>query len=122
MDKFNFPTSKDIYIEVNDVRLATVENYTLKTICDSNYIESFGESEPVATVKGRVRYEINVSKMYVCEDNIDFYNLSDFNFVVIRGNKKVVYKGCQLNNIKEFNKNSFIEDVTIIAARRLEIN
>ena len=60
--------------------------------------------------------------MYVCDDNIDFYNLSNFDFVILKGNKKIIYKGCQLSNIKEFNKNSFIEDVTIIAARRLEIN
>ena len=40
MDILNFPISKDIYIEVNGVRLATVENYTLKTICESNYSAS----------------------------------------------------------------------------------
>ena len=45
-----FPTSKDIYIEIDGRRLATAQSYKAKTTRESRYVEAFGSAEPVGTV------------------------------------------------------------------------
>ena len=49
----SFPTSKDIYIEVDGRRLATAQSYKAKSTRESRYVEAFGSAEPVGTVGGR---------------------------------------------------------------------
>ena len=47
-----FPTSSDIYLEVDGVKVAVVQSYSAKASKTSSAVEAFGESEPVATVPG----------------------------------------------------------------------
>ena len=42
-----FPTSSDIYLEADGVRVAVVQSYTAKTTKSSTAVEAFGEAEPV---------------------------------------------------------------------------
>ena len=48
-----FPTSSDIYLEVNGVKVAVVQSYTAKTTQSSTAVEAFGQNEPVATIAGQ---------------------------------------------------------------------
>ena len=50
----SFPTSKDVYIEVDGKRLAAAQSYKAKTSRESRFVEAFGSDEPVGTVGGRV--------------------------------------------------------------------
>lgn len=120
-----FPTSKDIYIEVNGKKLAVVESYKAKTSCDSKYIEAFGESEPIGTVSGRIRHEIELSRVYVCSssDNVNFHELSNFNLVIVKPDKKIIYSGCALSSISEAASinDTILENIKIIATKRIEL-
>ena len=69
MLNITFPTSKDIYLEVNGKKLAVVESYKAKSTCNSQYIEAFGQSEPIGTVAGKIQHTIELSRVYACEEN-----------------------------------------------------
>ena len=47
MTNLFFPTSEDIYLEVNGRRLAVVESYRARSTRRNRYVEAFGEEEPV---------------------------------------------------------------------------
>ena len=48
-----FPTSADIYLEMDGRKVAVVQSYTAKASKTSQSVEAFGESEPVATIEGQ---------------------------------------------------------------------
>ena len=48
-----FPTSSDIYLEVDGKKVAVVQSYTAKSSRTSQTVEAFGEDEPVATIPGQ---------------------------------------------------------------------
>ena len=125
MINVNFPTSKDIYIEVNGKKLAVVESYKAKSTCNGKYIEAFGETEPIGTVSGSVRHYIELSRVYFYPsvDNINFYELNDFNLVIVKPDKKIIYSGCKWVGISETASlnDAILESISIIAAKRLEI-
>ena len=47
-----FPTSSDIYLEVDGVKVAVVQSYSARATKTSSTVEAFGEAEPVATAPG----------------------------------------------------------------------
>lgn len=47
-----FPTSADIYLEMDGKKVAVVQSYTTRASKSSRNVEAFGESEPVATIAG----------------------------------------------------------------------
>ena len=51
-----FPTSSDIYLEVDGTKVAVVQSYTAKAAKTSRAVEAFGEEEPVATVPGQTTH------------------------------------------------------------------
>ena len=52
MEVKGFPTSSDIYLELDGRKIAVVQSYTAKASKSSQSVEAFGESEPVATIEG----------------------------------------------------------------------
>ena len=122
-----FPTSKDIYIEVNGKKLAVVENYKAYSKRESRYIQAFGQSEPVGTVPGRTRHFVELSRVYICgsniNDDITFFDLSDFNLVIVKPGKKIVYSGCEWSEINESAgiNDTILEGLSLIASHRMEI-
>ena len=48
-----FPTSSDIYLEADGVRVAVVQSYTAKASKTSQSVEAFGESEPWPPSRGK---------------------------------------------------------------------
>lgn len=128
MIKVVFPSSRDIYIEVNGQKLAVVESYKVQSTQSSRYIEAFGQSEPVGTISGRVKHAISLSRLYICYENsngadLNFYDLHDFNLVIVKPDRKIIYSGCEWSNIKESASlnDAILEDIEIIAAKRMEI-
>lgn len=119
----SFPTSKDIYLEANGKRLAAVGSYRAKTVRESRYIEAFGESEPIGTVGGRARHTIELSRVIACSQDTDFYSLSDFNLVIVKPDRRIIYSGCEWSDITEkANLNdTVLENVTIAATKRMEM-
>ena len=94
-----FPTSSDIYLEADGVRVAVVQSYCAKTTRSSVAVEAFGEAEPVATVAGQAVHVIELSRLYATDeamqDKIDFHTLSGFSLVICKPDRKVIYSECK---------------------------
>ena len=120
------PTTADIYLEVDGVRVAVVQSYTTKATRTSREIEAFGENEPVATIEGQKSYTVELTRLYATDtaisDGIDFYHLTDFSLVICKPDRKVIYSGCEWSGIQEDGElNATVaERVTLTAARRIE--
>ena len=56
MEVTGFPTSADIYLELNGKKVAVVQSYIAKATKSSQSVEAFGESEPVGTIAGQNQY------------------------------------------------------------------
>ena len=50
MKAAGFPTSSDIYLEINGTRVAVVQSYAAKSSKASQSVEAFGEDQPVAAI------------------------------------------------------------------------
>ena len=126
MSVAGFPTSSDIYLEVDGTRVAVVQGYTAKTTKSSTAVEAFGEAEPVATIPGQSAHTVQLKRLYATDeairDGIDFYKLSDFSLVICKPDRKIIYSGCQWSSIQESATlgSMVLEEVTLVAARRIE--
>ena len=65
-----FPTSSDIYLEVDGVKVAVVQSYSAKASKTSSAVEAFGESEPVATVPGQTSHVLELTRLYATDEAI----------------------------------------------------
>ena len=126
MGFITFPTSKDIYIEVDGRKIAAAQSYKAKSTRESRYVEAFGSAEPVGTVSGQSQYVVELTRAVVCgplEEGLDFYHLEDFNIVVVRPDCKIIYSGCQWASINESVALSDLvyETLTAVAKSRMEV-
>ena len=119
MEINGFPTSADIYLEVEGKRVAVVQSYSAK-------VEAFGESEPVATLDGQRKYTLELTRLYATDeaisDGIDFYGLKDFSLVICKPDRKVIYRGCEWSSIREDGELDAMvaEKITVTASHRIE--
>lgn len=126
MEVKGFPTSSDIYLELEGKKVAVVQSYTAKASKSSKNVEAFGESEPVATIAGQRKYTLELTRLYATDDaivdGINFYDLTDFSLVICKPDRKVIYSGCEWSNIAEEGQlNAMVaEKVTVVAAKRIE--
>ena len=126
MEVKGFPTSSDIYLELDGRKIAVVQSYTAKASKSSQSVEAFGESEPVATIEGQRKYTVELTRLYATEeavsDGINFYDLQDFSLVICKPDRKIIYSGCQWSAIQEDGQlNAMVaERVTVVAAKRIE--
>ena len=121
-----FPTSSDIYLEVNGVKAAVVQSYTARASKTSRAVEAFGEEEPVATVPGQTTHVLELTRLYATDeavsDGINFYDLSDFSLVICKPDRKIIYSGCEWSDIHEEGQlNAMVaEKITVVASKRIE--
>ena len=121
----SIPTSNEISIEVNGRKVAVAQSYRARTSRDSKHVEAFGSVEPVATVGGRVKHQLELSRVLISVpgDGIDFHSISGFNVVIVKPDRKIIYSGCEWASIDEAATlgNAVLESVSIVASKRLEI-
>ena len=121
-----FPTSSDIYLEVDGVKVAVVQSYSAKASKTSSAVEAFGESEPVATVPGQTSHVLELTRLYATDeairDGIDFYGLSGVSLVICKPDRKIIYSDCQWSSISKAGTLGamVVEKVTIVASKRIE--
>jgi len=121
-----FPTSKDIYFEVDGKKVAVVQNYSASFSKDDKEIDAFGEELPVGFAPGKKTYTIKITKAYIhdnaLKDGIDFYNINNFNFVIVKPDRRVVYTGCSITGIDEDGSlnDTIAENINIRATVRRE--
>ena len=122
-----FPTSSDIYLELDGRKVAVVQSYMAKAVKSSQSVEAFGESEPVATIEGQKKYTLELTRLYATDDavsdGINFYELKDFSLVICKPDRKIIYSGCEWSTIQEDGQlNAMVaEKVTVVASRRIEV-
>ena len=127
MATITFPTGSDISIEVTGQRLAVAQSYKARTAKESRYVEAFGSREPVGAVDGRVKHLLELTRVCVTgaalRERVDFYALTDFNVVIAKPDRRVIYSGCQWTEISEAASagDLLFETVTIAASRRMEV-
>ena len=121
-----FPTSADIYLELDGRKIAVVQSYRAKAAKSSRNIEAFGESEPVATIEGQKSYTVELTRLYATDDavsdGINFYELKDFSLVICKPDRKIIYSGCEWSTIQEDGQlNAMVaEKITMVASKRIE--
>ena len=126
MSTKGFPTSSDIYLELDGKKVAVVQGYTAKATKSSKSVEAFGESEPVATIEGQRKYTLELTRLYATDDavsdGINFYDLADFSLVICKPDRKIIYSGCEWSNIQEEGQlNAMVaEKITVVATKRIE--
>ena len=122
-----FPTSSDIYLEVNGKKVAVVQSYSAEATKTSSSVEAFGEKEPVATMAGPVKHKLELSRLYATDeavrDGVDFYSLEDFSLVICKPDRRIIYSGCQWSKINEQAGlgEMVLEQVTVVASKRIEL-
>ena len=126
MEMKGFPTSADIYLELDGKKVAVVQGYTAKASKSSKNVEAFGESEPVATIEGQRKYTLELTRLYATDDavsdGINFYDLRDFSLVICKPDRKIIYSGCEWSTIQEEGQlNAMVaEKITVVASKRIE--
>ena len=126
MDMKGFPTSSDIYLELDGKKVAVVQSYSVKATKSSQSVEAFGESEPVATIEGQRKYTLELTRLYATEDavtdGINFYDLRDFSLVICKPDRRIIYSGCEWSAIEEDGQlNAMVaEKITVVASKRIE--
>ena len=126
MEVKGFPTSSDIYLELDGKKVAVVQSYMAKAVKSSQSVEAFGESEPVATIEGQKKYTLELTRLYATDDavsdGINFYELKDFSLVICKPDRKIIYSGCEWSTIQEDGQlNAMVaEKVTVVASKRIE--
>ena len=105
MEVKGFPTSSDIYLELDGKKVAVVQSYTAKAQKSSVNVEAFGEREPVETIAGQHKYTLELTRLYATDDavsdGINFYDLADFSLVICKPDRKIIYSGCEWSQIHE---------------------
>ena len=126
METKGFPTSADIYLELEGRKVAVVQSYTAMASKSSKNVEAFGESEPVGTINGPRKYVLELTRLYATDDavsdGINFYDLSDFSLVICKPDRKIIYSGCEWSEIQEEGQlNAMVaEKITVVASKRIE--
>ena len=126
MEVKGFPTSSDIYLELDGRKVAVVQSYTARATKSSQSVEAFGESEPVATIEGQRKYTLELTRLYATDDavsdGINFYDLRDFSLVICKPDRKIIYSGCEWSTIQEEGQlNAMVaEKITVVASKRIE--
>ena len=126
MEITGFPTSADIYLEVDGKKVAVVQSYSSKASKTSQSVEAFGEEEPVATIPGQRAHVLELTRLYATDeairDGINFHDLEDFSLVICKPDRKIIYSGCQWSAIGETGALGamVVEKITVVAAKRIE--
>lgn len=126
MEAKGFPTSADIYLELDGKKIAVVQSYTARASKSSQSVEAFGESEPVATIEGQRKYTLELTRLYATDDavsdGINFHDLRDFSLVICKPDRKIIYSGCEWSAIQEDGQlNAMVaEKITVVASKRIE--
>lgn len=121
------PTTADIYLEVDGVRVAVVQSYRALTTRQSRSVEAFGQEEPVATIRGASRYTLELSRLYATDDairdGIDFSKLDGFSLVICKPDRSIIYYDCQWQELSESAEvgGTVLERVSIVAGHRTEL-
>lgn len=120
------PTTADIYLQVQGKKIAVVQSYKVTATRSGKPIWAFGQDEPVATIRGADEYRLELTRIYATDtaikDGINFFQLEDFDIVVRKPDRSILYTGCQWVKLEESAEvgGTILEKVTVSASNRIE--
>lgn len=123
---YQFPTSKNITFELDGRTVAIVQSYNTNYTKEDKEVDAFGEEDPVGFVEGKRQYSIKISKAYIddeaAKDGINFYSIKNFDFVIVKPDRRIIYTGCFVSSIDEEGQLNDIvaENISIKATKRRE--
>ena len=122
---YSFPTSRDIYIEVEGVRLAAAQEYLARSTRKTQYVEAFGQEEPVGCASGPATYRVELThgRALAPAPQVDFHALEEFSLVVVQPGKRVIYSGCRWESLQESAQlgGLLLEKAVLLASGRSEV-
>ena len=123
------PTSADIYLEVDGVKVAVVQSYrdgqTRKVMFSKGNLES-DVTEETQDENGTA-YVLELSRLYATDDairdGIDFAALDGFSLVINKPDRSIIYYDCQWQELSESAEvgGMVLEQVSIVAGHRTEL-
>lgn len=121
-------TSDDIFLELEGVRIAGVQSYSTRYTNDVKLHDAFGQPTPIGYSLGSRKHVLDLSRIYLedtaINDGINFYTLSNFDWdlVIVKNGKRVVYKSCVISEISEDGvlKDKVTEKISVMAIDRIE--
>ena len=127
MDYIPVSQGQDIFIEADGEKLGIVESYRCRTVRENRSISEIGTSEAAASVGGRLMHYIELTRVFIdgdFKDGVDFYELSDFNIVIVKPTCRIIYSGCEWTDVLETGgiHGNVIEKVTLTAVKRRRLN
>jgi len=110
--------SRDIYIEAEGQKIGVVESYKCQTVREVYPVEEMGSSQPIYAA-GKPRYRLELTRV-LFTGSMDFHTLTDFSVVIVKPGQRVIYSGCQWEQINEGLTlgEPCVETVTLTAGRR----
>jgi len=119
-------TSDDIFIEVNNVRVAGVQNYNVDFTSNNKRHDAFGQRDGIGWSESEQEYTITLTRLYLedtaINDGLDFYDIvnEQFNIVIDKNGKRTTYSTCSIQGIREVGdlKQSVMETLTVQALTR----
>lgn len=121
MNRAIFPSSSEVYLELDGKKLAAVQSYSVKAVRQTKLISAFGESQPVGVAVGTLSYRISITRLSVLSEEI-CNGIDGFSLVVVKPDRRIVYSDCHWCETEESRKlgENATESVGIIALSRTE--
>ena len=125
MNSVTIPNGKNIYIEINGTKLAAAQDCKIRSQRTGHFVRGFGESEADGIAVGSAAHSIELSRIYINKDcTANIYELSGFDLTVIKPDGKILFSGCQWEDITEnYSADGLIlENVCISALTRTNLS
>ena len=105
MIQIQIPDGAAITVEVDGKKVAAVQKLTIRCVQKRSTVEAFGQVDPVQSVAGGMQYELVLSRLQVQGNGllpeVDFFGQKGFDVLVAKPGSKVVYTGCEWNEIEQ---------------------
>lgn len=115
-----FSAVKNLYVEINGVKVGAIKSYNIKTICSSKHLDTVWGNDAASTIKGNTKYIISLTRLYLANNIIDFYNLKDFTLKIVKPMETLTFSGCEWTSMEEDGslERIILENFTLISLCR----
>lgn len=125
MKEIRIMSPREVYIEINGLWIGNVRKYKIKETREEYVVTTMGEKVARARVPKEIEYKIELSmiNMIGLDEKENILDLSDFNMVITKGKKQIMFDHCNwINKIESsgIEENKIIEELMITATKKLE--
>ena len=117
-----FSPIKNLYIEINGVKVGSISSYNVKSICSSRHLDTLWGNGSADTAKGNTKYIVSLTKICLANSIINFYTLSNFTLKIFKPIETITFSSCEWTEMEESGslERIVIEKFNIISLKRTE--